>query len=157
MQSYIYQSGTWQTDCIQGGEVEVISNSLVVDGRIEVLSTFFSTTDLYLGLWTGNTLPIYTDTLSSFIVPHEFSAADYGRLLLPKEDWIIDETNIWVLPHESIVFKPYMSNSWNNISGFFISSTKDNTGFLLSVTTFKQKINLPKNNNLVITPKLVII
>lgn len=133
-------------------------------GKYELLLDYFAlrSSDLYLGLWNSNVLFGLPDTdftsLSNFSSKFELSSntyQGYQRLKISKTDTIIDSLESKMYLKVPVTFKTL--STWNNLGGFFISTTSDNSGKIIYIERFKSEgtaTDLEPGKYLNISPKI---
>lgn len=143
--------------------------SLTVAGKIELLTQFISE-DYYLGLFinTGDYITVNPGfsiaTKLSDISALELNKLEYERFLIEPSDWILDENSLSIyvdLTKNPMTFAPKLQD-WNNIQGYFLSHTLDNSGDLIYIYTYwdsnsaiDSRKNLVKNQDtLQIQPRI---
>lgn len=126
---------------------------LINEGKKEILEKYLNTYDLYLGLWTSTGLiKDNTYTLDSFKFYELKDLKEYERVLIPKGSWVLGDDLTYTA--EDISFIPLYQN-WSNIYGYFIASSEDNSGILVSITQYDSPKSLTKTVEvLTITPKI---
>lgn len=139
---------------------------LVAEGKYNFLKDYFTTNIFYLGLWTTtneNALikdpDFLSNPLSGFTSLYELNSSysGYYRFKIPKSNWMIDEIENSITLNTPIQFTTL--NQWDNIVGYFICTSSDNSGKLIWIDTLKQigvTIDLKQRQYLTITPKLII-
>lgn len=133
-------------------------------GKYELLIDYFTlrTSDLYIGLWQSSLLFGLPNTdfisMSDFSSTYELSSSSfsgYQRIRIPKNDSIVDSLENKMYLRSPISFRTL--TTWNNIGGFFISTTSDNTGKLIYLDRFKTEgtaLDLEPGKYLNIFPKI---
>lgn|SRR4030065_1020410 len=133
-------------------------------GKFELLEDYFPlrSSDLYLGLWISPNLFGLPNT--DFISLNDFSSSfelnpatfsGYQRIRIPKNDCLVDPVENIMYLKATPSFRSL--NTWNNISGFFLSTTSDNSGKLIVIDRFKTEgtaLDLEPDIYLNISPRI---
>lgn len=124
---------------------------LQVEASQDLLTNYFQNNDLYVGLWYDTSFdPQESNTLNSFI--YELTQADYSRIKIPKNDWVIDEIERRAKTNREYSLKPIQS-SWN-VSGYFICTSSDNSGVFIDLIKFQKEETLSPEQYLNIRPQI---
>lgn len=150
MKVFIAQPNAFQANLFQSGNISSVNSISQLEGLYFYLKYYFIYYDLYLGLWSSATSPAVTDTLTSF-ASREVTFTGYSRLKLSKLNWVVDTTDLSLYSNKSVYFNP-LQQDWDNISGYFICSSSDNSGFLLQIVKYQLPVNLLSEKYLVINP-----
>lgn len=126
---------------------------IINEGKKEILEKYLNAYDLYLGLWTSTGLiTSNTFTSDSFKFYELKDLKEYARVLIPRGSWTLGEDLTYTSP--DISFTPLYQN-WSDIYGYFITSSEDNSGILVSITQYDLPESLIKAvDSLIITPKI---
>ncbi len=126
---------------------------LINEGKKEILENYLNTYDLWLGLWTSTgKIRENNFTLSSFNFYELKNLKEYKRIVIPKGTWVLGDDLIYTA--SDITFSPIYQD-WTDIYGYFISSSYDNSGILLSITQYDSSQILTKGIAvLTIQPKI---
>ena len=98
-------------------------------------------------------------SLSGFSNNYELGATynHYERIEIQKYKWLSDDMESSLYLNSPLNF--YAANTWNNIAGYFICTSLDNSGKILFYDTFErygQDINISAEKYLTIYPKIKI-
>jgi len=104
--------------------------SIILEGRKDIVSSYFQKNDLYLGLWDVQDInhSITLDKMSSI----ELNKNEYSRKKLDKTLWVIGSNTI---TYPTVQFKS-LTQVWDNLKGYFIATTTDNTGKIILINPF---------------------
>jgi hypothetical protein len=121
--------------------------ALIGEGRVKIIEKFFQNNTLYLGLWENTkALNIKNSALLSELSKFELSKNEYSRITIAPTDWTID-SGLLTLTLATKTFSP-VTQDWNDIRGFFIATTEDNTGDLILTNTYETVQSVLKLNTL---------
>ena len=121
------------------------------EGEKRVLDILFGSTPpdgtLYLGLIKNLTEPGEDASLSELTEPSGFG---YARKPLTRGQWTIADD---IAVYEEQVFLA-VGGDWGNITGYFIGTSLDNSGKLLSLVFFDVAKSVENGKGMKITPKI---
>lgn len=115
--------------------LNILFGSQAVDGAV------------YLGLYTNSTEPGETATLNTIT---EVNGAGYGRKTLARGSWSIT-ADLASFAEQTFT----ASGAWGQVTGYFISTSSDNSGKLLGVSSFAEgSFNMVSGSVLKFSPKI---
>ncbi len=123
---------------------------LVNEGETETLEAIKARyATLYLGLYEDTTEPAETATLST--LTEQAGGSGYARIALAQADWTI---TVDIMANLQKTFTAAGAD-WGNQYGYFIGTTSDNTGKLLTVHHFTNgPFYVADTGSIKITPKI---
>ena len=113
----------------------------LIAGKINPVTT------LYLGLYKNSAEPEESDTLSNLT---EVTGAGYARKELKSADATIDGDTI-TYPEQTFFCS---GAAWGYVYGYFIATTVDNSGYLLSIEHFTEGYYIEGQKGIKIIPKI---
>jgi len=127
-------------------------------GRRTLLDYYFPNNDLWVGLWWNSSysLPDFdTITLPAWTVPNEITNSDYDRILIDKNNWVLEDDSTTLFLNKVITFAPLVTD-WN-VLGYFIATTEDNSGRIIMVEKVTTKtITIEQEKYFNIVPKITL-
>lgn len=129
---------------------------IITEGKRKIIEYFLNNNDIYLGLWSYQG----ASQVNTFETHHlkYFELTDkqgYTRQKITKGNWYLKDSieNVYQST-EPVYFRT--KELWEDVTGFFLITTADDSGKLLSVIKFSSpgSINIYPFNHLYISPTI---
>lgn len=129
---------------------------IITEGKQKIIEYFLNNNDIYLGLWSYQG----ASQINTFETHHlkYFELSDkqgYSRQKINKGNWYLKDSveNIYQST-EPVFFRT--KEAWDNITGFFLITSLDDSGKLLSVIKFSSPeiVNISAFNHLYVSPTI---
>lgn len=125
---------------------------IINEGKQVILEYYLNNKDLYLGLWSYSDNPIYKNTVKLDNIKYfELSNLGYSRQKISKGNWILDSPGARIFK-STIPAEFKALETWNTIYGYFLTTTEDNSGKLLSIIVLNGPLSLLKFETVNIYP-----